>query len=239
MTIWWPETDSLGVPHLTNAVTAWVEGSCVAGECVLCAGRRQVALTYLDRLAASGGQPVQAPWLCLEHGLLVRRIAPPTAQASIWAAELDAVRARAHPGHLARRPYGDSQECAVCGFERDFVARLVLALAKWLATPSGHSMAFAHPWMLCVHRAMEAMRSGNLVTAFRLSPRSSMAHFLCQTHGNAMDAERRHYLYRNVNTEAVSWPQDCPVCALEAWQRADENLRIEARTLAYSLIYGP
>ena len=83
------------------------------------------------------------------------------------------------------------------------------------------------------------MRAGNLVTVFRMSARSKMAHFLCQTHGNAMDDERRHYLYRNVNTEAVSWPQDCPVCAIEAWQHADEALRVEARALAHALIYGP
>jgi hypothetical protein len=158
ITVWWPETDSLGVPHLTNAASAWMVALGVTGECVLCAGRRQAATTYLDRISATHGQHVRAPQLCLEHGLLVRRFAPPTAQASIWAAELDAVSARPHPGHLARRPYGDSQECAVCVFERDYFARLVLAVTKWLVTPSGQSVALAHPWTFCVPHSRAVRR---------------------------------------------------------------------------------
>ncbi len=154
ITVWWPDTDSLGVPHLPKATNAWMEALSVTGACMLCAGRRLAATTYLDRLNASTRrQHAQAPCICLEHGLLVRRFASPAVQASVWAAELDAVSGRARPDHLPRRPYGDSQECAVCAFERDHLAQLVLAVTKWLATPFGQSTALAHPWTFCVPHA--------------------------------------------------------------------------------------
>ena len=75
------------------------------------------------------------------------------------------------------------------------------------------------------------------MTAFRLSSCADMPHGLCQVHGNAMDAEHRHYLFRNPNTEAVSWPQHCPVCAMDAWRRADAMLRQAARELVRVLAH--